>query len=65
MLQLREQCEGPSGIDLADLKQQVANVLEQYLNGTMKVDDLVRDLKSVGVAVDCTSADLEGLRSDT
>lgn len=60
-----EQCDGPSGIDLASLKQQVASVLEQYLSGATKVDDLLRDLNSIGVEVDCTSTDLEGLRDDT
>jgi hypothetical protein len=52
-----------SNIDIADLKQQVAGIFEQYLQGTIKIDGLLQNLDFIGVKIDCTREQLERIRA--
>eukprot|EP00884_Botryococcus_braunii_P018443 jgi/Botrbrau1/5282/Bobra.0391s0003.1 len=55
--------QGENHIGLHDLKLQVANILEQFLRGTIKVEGLLQNLDSIGVKIDCGSEELEELRT--
>jgi hypothetical protein len=55
--------QGENDIGLHDLKLQIANILEQFLRGTIKVEGLLQNLDSIGVKIDCGSEELEELRT--